>query len=1089
MDEKTSKGNFVLFKIDNSGVSFMDDSPLIGHLVAENLNVKALFNELKDRKMTINLRSLYDKTKKDFFELKTGNRRFAVVKHGKVSLRNIDNKVLNNEVKNTSHRINNKIVKNKVISYPVEHILNITLDNITSFMKFIHNKLTEYGSEKHKNHYYSIKLFYDETDPNNNKSSFIISTPYGNINNTLNDIYKKLIDFFRTYDVEYSVEISKIIISSYKVPRITERLIYGIKEPKFLETFLKDKIKFSNNNLKRHNYIKKFKDNNLDKYKEFIENNHIIFPDTNKHCLILAFFISFYRQHNKPIINKCNNFIKTYDNKEENRTIDYVFKHLSKEFKCNIEFIDLTTMNKEEIIYQKNMKKKPVRIALYGAHAYGVITKGAIKEYYNEINLKVICQKLIKVKKENKEDNKNNYKIYTYDFEATGDKSNKTTMKPYAVGIYNGKKYKSFFSSDYDDILKEFINYLYKECDDKIIIYGHNGGKFDIYLLINKLIEHKYIIIQNLLDKNGRIINLITKYKNKTIIFRDTYCFINSSLEAACKDFKTKTKKKVDDVDHDLININNCDTKRVKEEVYEYLKNDCVSLFEVIESFNKVLNDNFDIDIREVLTNAAISRKVYSKYYNSEETPIYTFDEDKYHKFVDYYLGGRNECLRRLGEIIKKLYYYDFTSLYPYVMYKYSYPYGIMQSIVTNKFDKEKFGFYKVNVNHTKEAIKNKELPFLGIFKENKLIFPYFETPQEIILTSEEIKYIKEHKLGYEIQIKKFYYYEKHGKIFHYIVEKLYKLKQHAEKNDLEVLRNTVKIIINSLYGFWGTKLFREQISITKNKSECKNIADLLNYLASGNLIDHKEINNYNIFKYKDTIEPEFANIGLAMYITSYSRMELYTLMTNIQKKGGKVYYCDTDSVICDYCIEEDKELYKKYMTGGGDVLGNLKNEIIKFKKKNEIKSKDLFFDSAVIVGCKVYAIKKEKAYDVKMKGLNTKNKYKLYDVDNKINKQIIFKGLSKEGKYKIDYDALKLISEGYTLIADNMSILASSNILLGNDSVKKIKNIKNIKMQYTKAKLKNNNISPLILSEKNEDDESSSDSDEDADTESSDSE
>ena len=41
-----------------------------------------------------------------------------------------------------------------------------------------------------------------------------------------------------------------------------------------------------------------------------------------------------------------------------------------------------------------------------------------------------------------------------------------------------------------------------------------------------------------------------------------------------------------------------------------------------------------------------------------------------------YYYGGRNEIFNKLGETTGKLYYVDFTSLYPYVMNKYKYPTG-----------------------------------------------------------------------------------------------------------------------------------------------------------------------------------------------------------------------------------------------------------------------------------------------------------------------------------------------------------------------------------------------------------------------------
>ena len=201
------------------------------------------------------------------------------------------------------------------------------------------------------------------------------------------------------------------------------------------------------------------------------------------------------------------------------------------------------------------------------------------------------------------------------------------------------------------------------------------------------------------------------------------------------------------------------------------------------------------------------------------------------------------------------------------------------------------------------------------------------------------------------------------------------------------------KIIANSGYGFWGLRSRdRDSIVITE-----KGNIDIYKYLNENRLINIREIGDYVSMRVVKDLEMKDFNVGIASAISSYSRMKLWNAMHDFESKGGKVYYCDTDSIITDFDMSKDPEMMEKYCWDGkGDALGSLKNEALdkmkKFNKKASadkqidiqvqmsIDGGDASFDKAVFAGCKFYTISK-KCYNgqviemCKLKGFKDKNK------------------------------------------------------------------------------------------------------------------
>lgn len=670
------------------------------------------------------------------------------------------------------------------------------------------------------------------------------------------------------------------------------------------------------------------------------------------------------------------------------------------------------------------------------------------------------------------------YKIATYDLETcdlTNENKNKEDTYPYALGFYKKNFYKEIYSKNRDDnILKDFLDYLYfSQEEKKLLIYAHNGGKFDTYLLLKEILNYKRFTIISCMFQSGRILNLKLVGNNKIIVFRDSYNLITSSLDAACKSFKPKTVKLEGDVDHDKINIDNCTTKEIYEYTKDYLKNDCISLFEIIESFDKVIQENFDFSCKDVMTNAGIARKVYSnRYYNKKLFKLPKATDSLLRK---YYFGGRNEVMDSIGYEKGKFYYFDFTSLYPYVMGNNILPYDRYNHIIVEdkkNFDKKWFGFVKCNFRN-----KHKNnYPLHAVVKEGKLVFPHVDNWTESVISTEEIKYSIDNDIGYEYEFLEVYNYEKKDKIFKKCIDDVYKMKLKAQKEGKKALRSIAKIILNSMYGFWGmnyhnrpqkilVKEFDDKKKKNKNskKASEKREARFNGYLFSQQLKNYKQVKGYDIYDIEGPIKARFVNVGIASMITSYARMELYKLMKDIKDKGGRIKYMDTDSVITDYDIYNDKEMNQKWIRSGGEKLGEL---------TNETEEKGGYYTEICTLGCKMYALKNEKLINpnlqtiLKMKGINIKAKYKNKSYDHE-NKKIYLKNLSKfEGKEKVNFNDYILLSKGYELVCDNMNFISGvEDMIVKDKGLIKLKNEKKLNSLYDKANVdKDFKITPLTI-------------------------
>ena len=654
------------------------------------------------------------------------------------------------------------------------------------------------------------------------------------------------------------------------------------------------------------------------------------------------------------------------------------------------------------------------------------------------------------------------------------------------------------------DCLKQLMEFLYKKRKDlnNYIIYSHNGGKFDILLLLREYLlqdDSLWHISMNNMEKmvysNGRIIKMVLKSKDGCRLeFRDFFCIIGLPLRRICKDFHVETQK--GELDYDSINLENYNQIEIRKEVESYIRKDVRGLIEVILKLSKELytNLNIGINLSKALTAAQMARKIwiknfyhpdkklsqkYGKVFPDEKlyAPIYTltYDEDCFVR--KSYFGGRVEA-RFIGKLPdKKIYMYDVTSEYPFVG-RWNLPCGKPRWLNLAEM-KKLYGFKDTNNNRF--GIKgvgfklNPELDghFFGFIecqiktkdenaipltayqsKIGKLIFPIFKNWTKVTLFSAEIfEGINTGVYEYNFEGGRFLEFCK-GKILKQYFDSMFQYKEKASEERNKSLKQIYKIFLNSLYGGFGMHLVREGIEIHPSGAQ-----SLALYMNQAQLIDFKFGELYDIFLVENFLDNVKINVGVASAITSYARIYLWRIITDIEKQGGKVYYFDTDSVITNIDMLENNFLRNKYMRNFGTRLGELKCECSDLLGKKPPYQKSEFFDEGYICGLKMYGLFKNDKNLSKFSCKGFKNDGEFKKEQIQIEGNIMRSNLLCKEVYQ------HMCAGGIVENTQIQFLCGNSGILKDSQKIWRRDAIKQIKMYYDKGIIqKDGNVKPLII-------------------------
>lgn len=430
----------------------------------------------------------------------------------------------------------------------------------------------------------------------------------------------------------------------------------------------------------------------------------------------------------------------------------------------------------------------------------------------------------------------------------------KRFSKPFLWGFYDGEIYKCFENKD------DLIEFLKPQ---NMIIYAHNGGKFDFHFLIEYFEPFSDIMLIN-----GRI----SKFKIGNCEFRDSYNILPIPLS---------TYKK-DEIDYNLFEENIRDEPLIMKKIKEYLKSDCYYLYELVKSFIE--------EYGKPLTVASSAIKVWNtKFFDAKENTNKTF----YEEIKPFYYGGRTECFKK-GIINYPTKLYDINSAYPYAM-TFDHPYGSSLE------------------NTVKMPTKNRELCFFDITAKSVGMFPFLEKKEYTyhLTFPDDGEYRRFKITGWELiaceelgllEIKEIHKIKKFFKTINFTnyVEHYYKIKENSPKNSPEYIK--AKLKLTNLYGKFGAnpEKYKEYMLIPP---EYRIAAEADGYSFSGEIGDY-----FLIEKPLPEFKQVYHNVATAASITGFVR----AMLAKEIKKSRDIVYCDTDSIIA-------REAYPKISGKLGD--------------------------------------------------------------------------------------------------------------------------------------------------------------------------
>lgn len=495
--------------------------------------------------------------------------------------------------------------------------------------------------------------------------------------------------------------------------------------------------------------------------------------------------------------------------------------------------------------------------------------------------------------------------------------------RPFLAGVFDGHRTKIFHNDEgaqkrpwqerhlaSGGCIDQTMRYLLRKKYQGARIYAHNGGAFDFLFFIAWLAKEKRYKFEltsqgpNVLALRVELLRQAKrgKAKNKrddktAWTFVDSIRLLPMALKKAAKAFGCETQK----LDFDLV------TDEHDPRWAEYLRDDLKSLHECLERVGGLLEE---LGGEMALTAPSAALKLFQRQFLKEKIARNVHDptcKDVYcagcaHEWIRRsYKGGRVEPFV-IGGRHEGLYYYDINSSYPAAML-YPMPTGVFTVIHDPKMPWEHY----VDATETGEWVgfasavvtipEDCHIPPLPVHhpKTGKLVFPVgtFSGVWDL----EELKLLRLVPGARVAGLLKVVMYPATA-AFQTMVRTLYRFRDKSRKDFDEGLAALVKLILNALYGKFGQRPENVEILYLPDRTAPEGAVPV-----GG---DPLTAMVWTLLTSKDSahILPQIAS-----HVTALGRVRLFHLLRATEERGGRVYYCDTDCVLCDVELPESSEL------------------------------------------------------------------------------------------------------------------------------------------------------------------------------------
>jgi hypothetical protein len=458
----------------------------------------------------------------------------------------------------------------------------------------------------------------------------------------------------------------------------------------------------------------------------------------------------------------------------------------------------------------------------------------------------------------------------------------------YLVGWYNGTDYLYWESKPLppdspDSAMSKFLQWRFAT-PTRRPQYAHNGGNFDTVFALSSIIANRKDLAVEIIPSQSSILKMQVTEKNGPgkWVFLDSARTLPDSLENLGQCFVGQGKVK--DIDYETLHLN---PRR-----YEYLKQDCVLLYDVLSKYFTLLYERLGgaAGISAASTALATYRTSY------QPRPLPEISDHASTLARSGYYGGRCEPFRRefiATESQTELHCYDVNSMYPWAMRQHQ----PIEEIELHGYHSELCGFVDCTIE-----VSNCRLPILPCRVGGKLLFPT-GTWRGCFSTAElhmAEKYLQAKVMRVHDSV-----YFRTADIFSDYVDTLYKFRDKTKTNWELSLDRMAKIALNSLYGKFGSQEVRETIHINPTFDD----------MADKQMQQMPSSIGVNCYIERTTKHAPYMLPQISAWITALGRCKLAEQLLVCNEEA---YYCDTDSVYTTRPLE----------TGG--ALGEWKDEYSK---------------------------------------------------------------------------------------------------------------------------------------------------------------
>lgn len=425
------------------------------------------------------------------------------------------------------------------------------------------------------------------------------------------------------------------------------------------------------------------------------------------------------------------------------------------------------------------------------------------------------------------------------------------------IGLYDSSDYYCF--ADLGDFYERVLRRRYSG----FRFFAHFGGRFDVAYIFDHLRKYHPRTSFEFYCAGSSVISFTIHRGDSWWRFTDSYRLLPAGLFKLTHDFEAVRHKKQPFAPTD----------------WQYNMHDCLGLYELLEYFFGIWGVCSE-------TLPAHTMKVWRAFYQDRAIPIPHRDvEDDCRRC---YFGGRTEVFRYDEADVRK---YDVNSLYPRAMIE---PVPVEYIARSRELpdDDRRIGFYHAEVEYPEDVY----VPCLP-YKMEKLFFPVGRF--DCYCTSMELRQAIED--GAKVSIKRGILFLAEPILAPYILD-LHAQKQKAEAEGHMGARYVYKIMMNSFYGKFGQGRVRKAYKFDDGSTGLYPLE-----------------NNPDICWYWTESQSPFIMPHIAAVITARARLiTTEWLRLPLRKKGGRIYYTDTDSLYTNRLVPDGHGLGEMAFEGRG---------------------------------------------------------------------------------------------------------------------------------------------------------------------------